>query len=70
MRRCGWSGELGNAMFAVLAGAGFTLKKLLRALALFAPSVFAMLNALKMEIQKLAVRIDGAQQHRQSLLAV
>jgi IS5 family transposase len=70
MKRCGWSGELGNAMFAVLAGAGFNLKKLLRALALFAPLIFALLNALKMEIQKLAVKIDGAQQHRHALLAI
>ena len=50
---------MGNAMYAVLAGAGFNLMKLLRALALFSPRVFALLNALQMETRKLEAQFDG-----------
>ena len=46
MKRCGWQGEIGNAMYAVLAGAGFSLMKLLRALALFSPRILALINVL------------------------
>ena len=28
IKRCGWKAELGDAMFVVLAGAGFNLNKL------------------------------------------
>lgn len=69
MKRCGWRGELGNAMYAVLAGAGFNLMKLLRALALFSPSIFALLNALQMEIQKIAALLIGNRSRNAALLA-
>lgn len=55
LKRCGWKGELGDAMFAVLAGAGFNLKKAMRALRLFAPNIFELLEALKSEIGKLGL---------------
>jgi transposase, IS5 family len=55
LKRCGWKGEPGDAMFAVLAGAGFNLKKALRALGLSAPHIFVLIEALKSEIGKLGL---------------
>lgn len=69
MKRCRWRGEVGNAIYAVLAGAGFNLMRLLRALALFSPSIFARLNALQMEIQKIAALSMGRLRHDATPLA-
>lgn len=57
LKRCGWKGELGDAMFAVLSGAGFNLKKAMRALRLFAPIIFRLLIALNAEITKLKLKL-------------
>ena len=59
---------MGNAIYAVLAGAGFNLMKLLRALALFSPRIFALLNALQMEIQKIAALLIGNRSRNAALL--
>lgn len=46
MRKNWLKGHLGDCMAPILAGCGFNLKKILRALALFAPQIFQQIMAL------------------------
>jgi hypothetical protein len=59
--------ELGDAMFTVLAEAGFNLKKAMKALSLFANHIFVLLEALKAEIERIGL-INQPQSKRSKAL--
>ena len=70
MQRNWLKGHLGDIMTPVLAASGFNLKKILRALALFAPQTYGLIMALLAEFY--AKSENFKRHHRQinSLLAV
>lgn len=69
MQRNWLKGHLGDIMVPVLAASGFNLKKILRALALFAPETYALIMALLMDFY---TKEENSKQHQiqiNSLLA-
>jgi hypothetical protein len=69
MNLCVWSGETGNARHTVLAGASLSLMMLLIALALFGPFIFTLFEAMRIEIETLAEKLDRQSCNHAALLA-